>query len=167
LPPGTRGGVRFKHNFTADGEYRINVLDLSVGLYTAQVENESTLIIMIDGKIVFRKPIGGPADLDLAVRKAADGRAAIMERFTKIPVQVEAGVRDVVVTFIDRSHIESDENVANAFGGAGIGGFGSAATARMPRLADGIGNLRTLQSYGYFENAQPRPDLCLRSQEDR
>jgi hypothetical protein len=138
LPPGTRGGVRFKHNFPADGEYRINVLDLSVGLYTGQVENESTLIIMVDGKIVFRKPIGGPADLDLAVRKAADGRAAIMERFTKIPVQVQAGVRDVVVTFIDRSHIESDENIANAFGGAGIGGFGSAATARMPRLADGI-----------------------------
>ena len=138
LPPGTRGGVRFKHNFTADGEYRINVLDLSVGLYTGQVENESTLIIMLDGKIVFRKPVGGPADLALAERKGADGRAAIMERFSKIPVQVEAGVRDVVVAFIDRSHIESDENIANAFGGAGLGGFGSASTARMPRLADGI-----------------------------
>jgi uncharacterized protein DUF1592/uncharacterized protein DUF1588/uncharacterized protein DUF1595/uncharacterized protein DUF1585/uncharacterized protein DUF1587 len=138
LPPGTRGGVRFKHNFPADGEYRININDLSVGLYTAQVENESTVVIMIDGKIVFRKPIGGPADLALAERKAADGRAAIMERFTKIPVEVQAGVRDVVVTFIDRSHIESDENVANAFGGAGLGGFGSASTARMPRLIDGI-----------------------------
>src|SRR5215475_13864853 len=34
LPPGTRGGIRFKHNFPADGEYRINVLDLSLGLYT-------------------------------------------------------------------------------------------------------------------------------------
>ncbi|HTS30956.1 MAG TPA: DUF1592 domain-containing protein [Bryobacteraceae bacterium] len=138
LPPGTRGGVRFKHNFQADGEYRININDLSVGLYTGQVENESTLVIMIDGKIVFRKPVGGPADLALAVRKGADGRAAIMERFTKIPVEVQAGVRDVAVAFIDRSHIESDENVANAFGGAGLGGFGSAATARMPSLRDGI-----------------------------
>ena len=36
-----------------------------------------------------------------------------MERFAKIPVQVQAGVRDVVVAFIDRSHVESDENVAN------------------------------------------------------
>ena len=34
LPPGTRGGMRFKHNFPADGEYRINVLDLGLGLYT-------------------------------------------------------------------------------------------------------------------------------------
>src|ERR1043165_7435750 len=34
LPPGTRGGMRFKHSFPADGEYRINVLDLGLGLYT-------------------------------------------------------------------------------------------------------------------------------------
>src|SRR5689334_6084036 len=53
-------GMRFKHNFPADGEYRINILDLSLGLYTATIESESTLVIMIDGKIVFRKPIGGP-----------------------------------------------------------------------------------------------------------
>ena len=63
LPLGTRGGVRFKHDFPADGEYRISILDLALGLYTSTVENESTLVIMIDGKIVFRKPIGGPADL--------------------------------------------------------------------------------------------------------
>ncbi len=31
LPPGTRGGVRFKHNFPADGEYRININDLARG----------------------------------------------------------------------------------------------------------------------------------------
>src|SRR5262249_24088390 len=46
LPPGTRGGMRFKHNFPADGEYRINILDLSLGLYTATIENASTLVIM-------------------------------------------------------------------------------------------------------------------------
>jgi hypothetical protein len=137
LPLGTRGGVRFKHNFTADGEYRINVLDLSVGLYTGNVENESTLVILIDGKIVFRKAIGGPADQALADRKGADGRAEIMERFSKIPVQVQAGLHDVVVTFIDRSHVESDENVAGGFGGLGVLGFG-AGNGRMPRLADGI-----------------------------
>jgi mono/diheme cytochrome c family protein len=130
LPLGTRGGVRFKHNFPADGEYRINVNDLGQGLYTSTTENESTLVIMIDGKIVFRKAVGGPADLELEDRKGADGRAAVMARFSKIPVQVQAGVRDVVVAFIDRSHVESDENVAN-------GGFGGGG-GRMARLADGI-----------------------------
>lgn len=132
LPPGLRGGVKFKHDFPADGEYRINIVDLSVGLYTSQMENESTLVIMIDGRIVFRKPIGGAADLALANRLGAAGRAAIMDRFTKIPVQVQAGVRDVVVGFIDRSEVESDENVAGGFGAAGP--FGS----RTARLADGI-----------------------------
>ncbi len=39
--------------------------------------------------------------------QGAPGRAQIMERFSKIPVQVEAGVHDVVVAFIDRSHVES------------------------------------------------------------
>ena len=137
LPLGTRGGVRFQHNFAADGEYRISLLDLGLGLYTSTMENESTLVIMIDGRIVFRKAIGGPADQALADRKAAEARAAIMDRFSKIPVTVQAGVRDIVVAFIDRSDVESDENVAGGFGGIGVLGFGS-GNGRMARLADGI-----------------------------
>ncbi len=137
LPPGMRGGMRFKHNFPADGEYRINILDLGLGLYSATVENESTLVIMLDGKIVFRKPIGGPADQALVDRKGPPGRDEIMTRFQKIPVQVQAGVRDVVVAFIDRSHVESDENVAAGFTGTGALGFG-AGNGRIPQLRDGV-----------------------------
>jgi mono/diheme cytochrome c family protein len=137
LPPGTRGGMRFRHNFPSGGEYRINILDLSLGLYTATLENQSTLVIMIDGRIVFRKPIGGPADQALVDRKGPAGRDEIMTRFTKIPVQVEAGVRDVVVAFIERSRIESDENFSAGFGGTGALGFG-AGNSRMPRLGDGV-----------------------------
>jgi len=136
LPPGMRGGMRFKHNFPADGEYRINI-DLFLNVYTATLENESTLVIMIDGKIVFRKPIGGPADQALVDRKGPAGRDEIMSRFAKIPVQVQAGVRDVVVAFIDRSRVESDENIAGGFGGIGALGFG-AGNERMPRLNDGV-----------------------------
>ena len=55
MPPGLRGGVKFKHNFPADGEYRLSVNDLGAGLYTATMENESTLVMTIDGKIVFQK----------------------------------------------------------------------------------------------------------------
>src|SRR5215469_15228233 len=134
LPLGTRDGVRFRHNFPADGEYRINLLDLSVGLYTATLEHESTVVIMIDGQMVFRKPIGGLADQELADRKGAAGRAQIMDRFTKIPVQVEAGVRDVVVAFIDRSHIESGENIVDDFLSAGLG----PRSGRMAHLVNGV-----------------------------
>src|SRR6185503_4313801 len=100
-------------------------------------ENESTVVIMIDGKIVFRKAIGGPADQSLADRKAVVAREEIMSRFTKIPVQVQAGVRDVVVAFIDRSHVESDDNVGAGFRGIGELGFG-AGNDRMPSLRNGV-----------------------------
>ena len=57
LPPGTRGGIRFKHNFPADGGVwpRVTINDLAVGPYTAALENASTVVIMIDGRIVFHK----------------------------------------------------------------------------------------------------------------
>jgi hypothetical protein len=138
LPLGTRGGIRFKHNFPADGEYQFTLNDLAVGLYTGPVENESTVVILVDDKIVFRKAVGGPADQALADRKGAPGRAQIMERFTKIPVQVQAGLRDVVVAFIDRSHVESDENISNPAPFGGLTGSFAQASGRMPRLVDGV-----------------------------
>ena len=60
-----------------------------------------------------------------------------MERFSKIPVQVKAGVRDVVVAFIDRSHVESDENLEKLQAYGGLTG-GAAANGRMPHLLDGV-----------------------------
>jgi hypothetical protein len=102
-PPGTRDGIKFKHNFPADGEYRITIDNLGVGPYSNALENETTLVLMIDGRVVFRQSIGGPADLALADREAGTGRDAIMDRFSKIPVTVNAGVRDIVVAFLSRS----------------------------------------------------------------
>ena len=145
LAPGLRQGclrdgcfsVKFKHNFPADGEYRINLNDVSVGLYTNSMENQSTLVILIDGKIVFRKAVGGVADLELAERKGAEARKEITDRFSKIPVQVQAGVHDVAVAFIERSEVESDENVAQGFGGIGALGFGD-GSGRSAYLKDGV-----------------------------
>jgi mono/diheme cytochrome c family protein len=121
MPLGLRDGMMFKHNFPADGEYRINILfpDQTVGLYTGTLENESTLVMMVDGKIMFKKPIGGLNDLMINNRKAGDGRALIMERFTKIPVKVQAGVRNVVIGFVERSRFESTDS----FTGGGRSGY--------------------------------------------
>jgi mono/diheme cytochrome c family protein len=137
LPPGTIGGIRFTNNFPADGEYRINIRNLGVGPYTASLENESTLVIMIDGRTVFRRPIGGPADQALADRQAGTGRALIMDRFSKIPVQVGAGVHDVVLAFIDRADVESDENFQHPLGYGGLTGS-AAALDRMSDLRDAV-----------------------------
>jgi mono/diheme cytochrome c family protein len=138
LPLGTRGGIRFKHNFPADGEYRITIDDLKVGIYASTLENQSTLVIMIDGKTVFRRSIGGPEDQALHGRKGPAGRAEIMKRFAKIPVQVEAGVHDVVVAFIDRSHVESDHNIADPFFDALTVVCSCAPPGRRVRLDDGV-----------------------------
>ena len=127
MPLGLRdGGLRLKHSFTADGEYRFKVHfpDGTLGLYTGSLENAATLVIMVDGKIMFKKSIGGVDDLMLNNRKAGDGRAQIQDRFDKIPLQINAGVREVVVGFIDRSRFESISNQGGGgFGGGGLPNF--------------------------------------------
>jgi mono/diheme cytochrome c family protein len=131
MPLGLRdGGIRVKHNFTADGEYRfqIHFPDQVLGLYTANLENAATVVLLIDGKVVFKKPIGGVDDLMLNNRKAGDGRAQIQARFDKIPIQVQAGTREVIVGFVERSRFESTSYLtAGGLGGgavfAGSGGL--------------------------------------------
>ena len=76
LPLGTRGGMKFRHNFPADGEYRFTIPDLGVDLYTRVVETRHTLIILVDGREVFRESLGGPEDLQTVDRGGAPGRAA-------------------------------------------------------------------------------------------
>jgi len=125
MPLGIRdnSGFRIKLNFPVDGEYRFTILfpDQTVGLYLGSLENESTIVIMIDGKIMFKNTIGGLADLTLNNRKAGDGRQQIVDKFKKVPVQIKAGVHDVVVGHIERSRFESTD----ALGGGGRGGGGN------------------------------------------
>jgi hypothetical protein len=137
LPLGTRGGIGFKHNFPADGEYRFTINDLGVGHYMSNLENQSTLVIMIDGRPVFRQTIGGPEDWQLHSH-GPDGRAQIMERFAKIPLQVEAGAHDVVVAFIDRSQVESPHNIADPFFDELTKSCSCAPIPRRNKLGDGV-----------------------------
>ena len=133
MPLGTRGGMKFRHNFAADGEYRFTILDLDVGLYTRTLETRHTLILLVDGREVFRKALGGTEDLSIVDHGGAPGRAEIMKRFSNIPVQVSAGFHDVAVTFIARAEVESDEfanaRTIDSFFGAGL---------HAPRLIDGV-----------------------------
>ena len=106
LPLGTRGGMKFRHTFPADGEYRVSIGDLGIDLYTRAVETRHTVIVLVDGREVFRESLGTPEDLKLIDQGGAPARAAIMKRFTNIPVQVKAGTYDVGVTFVERARIE-------------------------------------------------------------
>jgi mono/diheme cytochrome c family protein len=138
LPLGTRGGIRFQHNFPADGEYRFTVDDLRVGIYASTLENQSTLVILIDDKIVYRNSIGGTEEDWALHAKGPPGRAELMARFQKIPVQVQAGVHDVVVAFIDRSHVESPHNIADPFFDALTVVCSCAPPGRRVRLEEGV-----------------------------
>ena len=148
MPLGTRGGMKFRHNFAADGEYRFTILDLDVGLYTRTLETRHTLILLVDGREVFRKALGGPEDLSIVDHGGAPGRAEIMKRFSNIPVQVSAGFHDVAVTFIERAEVESDEfanaRTVDSFFGAGL---------HAPRLIDGVTVVGPFNSPGVSKTA--------------
>ncbi|MFM1886293.1 MAG: hypothetical protein RL026_1450 [Pseudomonadota bacterium] len=136
LPLGTRGGMKFRHHFPADGDYRLNVMDLDIGLYPWAVETRHTLVVLLDGREVFRGDIGGREDLATIDREGADGRRKLMSRFQGIPLQVPAGPHELVVSFVERAQAESDEVVG---GGGGFGGPGEGyGRLRVPRLLDGI-----------------------------
>ena len=132
MPFGTRGGTRFEYTFPADGEYRVTITDLDFGLYPRGVENETTVVVLIDRKEVFRQKIGGEVDREFVDRGGgAPAGAKLMQRFANIPVQVTAGVHEVVVTFIERSRVATDDLIA---GGTQYNGFGFKGYLRLPRL---------------------------------
>src|SRR5262245_1605415 len=136
MPLGTRGGTKFEYTFPADGEYRVTIKDLDFGLYPRGVENETNVVVLIDRKEVFRGKIGGDADRAFVDRGGgAPAGAKLMERFANIPVKVTAGVHEVVVTFIERSRVATDDLIA---GGTQYNGFGFKGYLRLPRLIGSI-----------------------------
>ncbi len=142
MPLGTRGGMRFEYTFPADGEYRLTITDLDFGLYPRGVENETNVVVLIDRKEVFRQKVGGDADREFVDRGGgAPAGAKLMERFANIPMQVTAGVHEVVVTFIERSRVATDDLVA---GGIQYQGFGFKGYLRLPRV---IGSIQLVGPY--------------------
>src|ERR1700738_4164236 len=86
MPLGTRGGTRFEYTFPADGEYRFTITDLDFGLYPRGVENETTVVVLIDRKEVFREKVGGEADRAFVDRGGgAPAGGQLMPRFAHIP----------------------------------------------------------------------------------
>ena len=150
LPLGTRGGMKFRHDFPADGEYRFTIADIGIDLYTRAVETRHTLVILVDGREVFRQSVGGPDDLRIVDRNGAPGRAEIMKRFASIPVQVKAGTYDVAVTFLERARVESDEFVGFLPGDAFSRGD------REPRIQGGVQVMGPFDSPGVSDTPSRR-----------
>src|SRR5437660_6999012 len=132
MPLGTRGGTRFEYTFPADGEYRFTITDLDFGLYPRGSENETAVVVLVDRKEVFRQKVGGEADREFVDRGGgAPAGEKLMERFANIPLQVTAGLHEVVVTFIERSRVETDDLIA---GGTQYHGRLIKGYLRLPRV---------------------------------
>jgi len=131
MPLGTRGGMKFLHRVAADGEYRITITDLDVALYPRALETEHTAILLIDGVEVYRDNLGGPEDLEAHDLRGAAARAEIMNRFTSIPVALMAGVHEIIVTFVERSRVATDEAI---WGFMPYDGFAYVGKKRAPRV---------------------------------
>jgi hypothetical protein len=155
MPLGTRGGVKFKHTFPADGEYRISVAGdataLGAGLYPRGIETRHTLVVLVDRDEQYRVDLGGEEDLALVNTEGAPGRAEFMKRFTDIPLQVPAGTHEIIVTFIERSRAADDENTSD-----GVGDFSFGGAARVPGIAAGINLVGPFNSTGLTRTASRR-----------
>jgi mono/diheme cytochrome c family protein len=155
LPLGTRGGMTFRHTFPADGEYRFTIQDIGVDLYSRVLETRHTLVLVVDGREVFRQSVGGPEDLRTVDRLGAPGRAEVMKRFADIPVQVKAGTHDVAVTFIERARVESDEFIGVIVGDAFSRGD------REPRIQGGVQVVGPFNSPGVSDTpSRQRVFIC-------
>jgi mono/diheme cytochrome c family protein len=161
LPLGTRGGMTFRHNFPADGEYRFTIPDVGIDLYTRAIESRATLVILVGGREVFRESVGGPEDLRVVDQGGAPGRAEIMKRFANIPVQIKAGTYDVAVAFIERARVESDEFVGFLPGDAFSRGD------REPRLGSGVQVVGPFNASGVSETPSRRQIFVCRPDVNR
>ncbi len=150
MPLGTRGGIRFTHTFPADGEYRLSITNLGAGLYPRALETAHTLLVLVDRGEQFREHIGGPADLALLDRGGAPARADIMARFENIPLQVTAGVHEVIVTFIERARSLSDEQIST-FNPASS--FSYTGAPRVPGISGGIDMIGPYNAQGVSQTA--------------
>ena len=135
MPLGTRGGMKFAHRIAADGEYQITITDFDVGLYPRALETEHTAILLIDGVEVYRDSLGGPEDLEAHDLRGAAARAEIMNRFTSIPVHLKAGMHEIIVTFVERSRVATDEAI---YGFMPYDGFAYVGEKRAPRVTGPI-----------------------------
>jgi len=150
MPLGTRGGTSFTHIFPADGEYKLTIKNLNVGLYPRSLETQHTLVVLVDRNEQFRGNIGGEEDLDFMDRGGAPARTAIMERFANIPLQVKAGAHEIVVTFIERSRAASDEHISEF---TPTRSFSFSIADRVPEVVGGIDVVGPFKSTGVSRTA--------------
>jgi len=109
MPFGTRGGFIAEHNFPADGEYELTIGDMALAREVPRMEFENTVIVLLDGKEIYRTNIGGDADHKAIDQRLDPAVEEINGRLRKLRFKSTAGQHKLAVTFLHRSFAESDE----------------------------------------------------------
>jgi len=109
FPLGTRGGVKFTHNFQLDGDYVFRIrmwratTDIIRGLkYANEVE------LSIDGVRAGLVRIGGKTDEKASEENSGTSATELDQRLT-LRVPVKAGPHDVVITFLKKTAAQEDD----------------------------------------------------------
>jgi len=109
MPFGTRGGFVVEHNFPADGDYELTIGDMALAREVPRMEFENTVIVLIDGKELYRTNIGGEVDHKAIDQRLDPAVEEINGRLRKLRFHAAAGQHKLAVTFLHRSFAESDE----------------------------------------------------------
>jgi mono/diheme cytochrome c family protein len=119
LPLGTRGGVLAKVDLPSDGEYVINIADMTGGLWGNGIEYENPLVVTLDNRLIYETVIGGEEDLkvfDQVLNGALDRMNA---RLKNIRFSTTAGPHKIGVAFKHKSFAESDDELQISVAGGG------------------------------------------------
>ena len=119
LPLGTRGGIAADHNFPADGEYVLNIANMAQALWVYNMEFENTLVVTLDGELVYETTIGGETDMKAIDQQQDPAVDAINKRLKNIRFKSKAGVHKLAVAFRHRSFAESEDRLQMHIPGGG------------------------------------------------
>ena len=111
MPFGTRGGMVAEHWFAADGEYSLTIGDMAMAREVPKLEFENTVLVLLDGKEIYRVNVGGERDYKDIDQNLDAGVYHVNSRLRDIRFHASAGQHKVAVTFLRRSYAESDERV--------------------------------------------------------
>jgi mono/diheme cytochrome c family protein len=111
MPLGTRGGMLVEPNLPADGEYELTIGDMAMAREVPRMEFDNTVVVLLDGKEIYRTNIGGDADYKAIDQRLDPAVEEINSRLRKIRFKATQGQHKLAVTFVHRSFAESDERV--------------------------------------------------------
>jgi mono/diheme cytochrome c family protein len=111
LPLGTRGGILAKVDLPADGEYRINIADMAIGLWGSSLEYENPVVVTVDDKMVYSTVVGGEEDTKFFDQVQNGALDRVNARLKNIKFQTTAGPHRIGVTFRRQSFAQSDDQL--------------------------------------------------------